>query len=397
MKNIIDNLDGLNGFRKVLLLYSGGVDSTYALLHCLKNNIEVVAFRGIDSLNQTPDRIKKFLAQQNVKLVEKDSSLELVESFISKGILTGGFYQNRFPISSSYTRPLIAKYATTIAIDENCECIIHTSNFHQNSAARFNNAVMHFAPNLPLAIPYINSTVTREEKLKTLFEAGYEIEGSIYSIDQNLWCRVIENGDLDDIKNPTKENHFLWTRYNANCNDERTLSLGFMNGLPVSINGVFFKLKDLISELNNIGKILQIGRFNGLEDTPLGLKNHEVREAPAAEIIHKAKSYLESAILTQTELRLKLSLDYRWTELVVNGNWYSLEKNSIDAAIKLLNQPLNGVVHLHLSNKNVFPAALETDKALDFFTLEDEINQSKSNFSYGEYYHLNSIHNKIRN
>lgn len=396
MKNIIDNLDDLKKFNKVLLLFSGGVDSTYALLYCIQHSINVIAFRGIDSVNQTPERIKFFLSKLGVKLVEVDYTNELLESFINTGILAGGYYQNRFPISSSYTRPLIAKLATQVALNEECECIIHTSNFHQNSAARFNNAVMFFSPEISVAIPYIKCSTTREEKLKAIIEAGYEMEGNIHSIDQNIWCRVIENGDLDCVKNPVQEKHFSWTSKPNIILEDSHISIGFKAGLPISINNEYLSKKEIIEKLNAVGSILQIGRFNGFEDTPLGPKNHEVREAPAAEIIYKAKSFLESAILTQDELKLKSNLDYRWAELVVNGNWYTLEKNSIDAALKILNEPLNGLVNIHLSNKSAFPESIDTPKALDFDSLEKEINDSKTGFSYAEYYHIKTIQNKIR-
>jgi argininosuccinate synthase len=396
MNKLIDNLDDLKKFNKVLLLYSGGVDSTYALLYCIKHNINVIAFRGVDSVNQTPDRIKLFLSKLGVKLVEADYTNELLESFINAGILAGGYYQNRFPISSSYTRPLIAKLATQVALNEECECIIHTSNFHQNSAARFNNAVMNYSTEIAIAIPYIKSTTTREEKLKAIEDAGFELEGSIYSIDQNIWCRVIENGELDCLKNPVQEKHFSWTIEQKIKQTDSHLAIGFKAGLPISINNELHTLKDIIKKLNATGSMFQIGRFNGLEDTPLGPKNHEVREAPAAEIIYKAKSFLESTLLTQDELKLKSNLDYRWAELVVNGNWYSLEKQSIDAAIKILNEPLNGIVNIHLSNKSAFPESINTPKALDFDSLDKEINDSKTGFSYAEYYHISTIQNKIR-
>ena len=396
MKNIIDNLEDLKKFKRVLLLYSGGVDSTYALLYCIQNDIEVIALRGVDITNLTPNRIKVFLSELGVKLIEVDYTNELVESFICSGILAGGYYQNRFPISSSYTRPLIAKYAAETAIKESCECIIHTSNFHQNSAARFNNAVMFHSPNVYIGIPYIKSSTTREEKLKEIEKAGYEIDGSIYSIDQNIWCRVIENGDLDCIRNPVKEKHFNWTVNSNNPVKNENISIGFDKGIPVSIDGKSYSTLDLISYLNEMGAKLQIGRFNGLEDTPLGPKNHELREAPAAEIIYKAKQYIETAILTQDELRLKSNLDYRWTELAVSGNWYSLEKNSVEAAIKVLNEPLNGIVNLELSNKSVFPIAVDAIDALDFDNLEGEIASSKVGFSYSEYYHIKNTHSKIR-
>ena len=255
---------------------------------------------------------------------------------------------------------------------------------------------MYFAPNISIAIPYIKSSVSREEKLRAIHDEGFEYEGSIYSIDENIWSRVIENGDLDDIRNPVKEDHFSWTKEKNQINEDISVSIGFKCGLPVTLYDQQFTLSELIHNLNVLGSRLQIGRFNGLEDTPLGPKNHEIREAPAAEIINKAKLYLETAILTQSELKLKSYLDYRWSELVVNGNWYSLEKNSVEAAISILNEPLNGSVQLELSKKSVFPSAVDAVNALDFNTLENEISRSKNGFSYSEYYHINSVHNKIR-
>ena len=197
MKGIIDNLEDLKHFKKPLVLYSGGLDSSYALLWAKRNGIEVLAYRGVVMEQNLPQRVLDFLNYVEIPLIEKNLVEELLTDFITKGILAGGYYQNRFPISSSYTRPLIAKYAAIAAKENGCDCIVHTTNFHQNSAARFNNAIMFHAPGIPIAIPYIKSVMTREEKLKDLTEAGYEIEGSIYSVDENIWCRVIENNDLD--------------------------------------------------------------------------------------------------------------------------------------------------------------------------------------------------------
>ncbi len=392
--SLIDNLHDMKQTNKSIVLYSGGLDSTYFLHWAVQNNLDVIALHiNLESSSPKSDIAKK--AQLlGVEYLYINAVDEFVDDFITQGIKVNCLYQNVFPICSSLSRPLMAKKAVDIARQYQADCIVHTSCYHQNSASRFNLSIRTLAPELNIGNPFLKENICRETKLRELKKLSLLDEKNIFSVDQNVWGRVIENGSLDNLQYFVPEEAFSWTNspYDSPQKNQ-TISLTFESGLPVAINGENKTLLQIIEELNFIGNLYGVGRFNGLEDIPLGqIKNHEVREAPGAKAILSSFQALATANLTQRELRVKTSLDYEWTELVVGGHWYSPLKKAIDEFIREICIYISGRVVLTYSPGNVFISAIDSPKSLDLHSLERQITENFSSFSYGDFFEISTSH-----
>jgi argininosuccinate synthase len=387
---IIDNLDQLKSLApKCVMLFSGGLDSSYFLLWATQNNIDVVPVYTHLGPGKCPT-IEDFpmVTELGRELIIDDMAERLATDFIAQGIRATTYYQELFPVCSTFSRPLIAKRAIEIAHEHGATCVVHSAGFHQNSGARFNNSVNYLDPSIMIGTPFLKSDLSREEKMEYLNQHGYKKKSQIYSIDENIWGRVIENGELDDFSYPVPEHVFGWTNHETIQTTPHDFTLTFEEGLPVAYNGERMNLVEMLAVLNAIGGKYNIGRYNNLEDTFLVLKNHEVREAPAAEILHLAKKTLEQSIFTKPEIQVKKYLDNQWIDLAVSGFWFSPLKLSIDEFMNSLCKNLNGDVYVRLYQGRPFISGVKSDRVLDFHGASETAKEQIHNISYKELFEV---------
>ncbi|EJR73571.1 argininosuccinate synthase domain-containing protein [Bacillus cereus] len=377
MGNIYGEWKDLTRFKRntATLLFSGGLDSLYTAYQLKMNDIETHAIL-IDVGQEIPKNLFNLSELLNIKLVIIDAKDELCEEYIKLGIMSNALYNNHFPISSSYTRPLFSKIVSEYAKKANSSLIVHNSTPYQNSAMRFNLSIMAKYPQANIFCPAIGEYVTREEK-KIIIEKElgiYVSEYSKYSVDENLWCRVIENDTLECTEIEIANDVFKWTS-NKNNMEDYYLELTFKNGLPYKINNQVLSLKEIINTLNSSLSGYGIGRYAGLEDSSFGVKNPEIREAPAAMLIHQSHLLLEEMILTDEELRVKSLLDREWTNLVVQGGWFSPLKSCMEESIKCFNKYINGQIKWKISENNIFCVAKDSKNSMSFSKFDNFINE----------------------
>lgn len=359
--------------RRCVLLFSGGLDSTYFLLWASENGIDVVPLCvRVDGSNLSPTyKWQSVVDALNVEVREADVTDRFAAEYVANAIRANALFQGVFPVSSSLSRPLMAAVAVDVAEEVGADCVVHTADVHQNSCARFNHSIRFLAPHLMIGNPFLEEHLNRAEKLHALTERfpGLNVSrDSIYSVDQNVWARVVENGELDCIAHPVPAHVFEWTTDPERApSDPLAIVLGFESGLPVHLAGTRLRLVDLLMTLNDVAGRYGVGRFNGVEGTRYGIKNHEVREAPAAAAVLSAHQQLEQLTLTERELRMKNAVDYEWTETVVLGGWYSNLRVALDAFEERISPPVTGDVQLLFRPGSVYvsgvssPASLATD------------------------------------
>lgn len=391
-KLLIDNLGDLRkSAKRCVLLYSGGIDSSYFLLWAKKNNFQVTALHVQLDPEAETGLIQIRAEALGADFVIVDGVVEFSEEYLSQAIYANAQYQQHFPICSALSRPLMSRIAVDLARQRGIECIVHTSTFVQNSCPRFNNSIRALDPGVRIANPFIKEPIQRQEKLSALQEAGVEIEASVYSIDENIWGRVIECGELDDPGYIVPEHVFKWSG-DATQDERRLLTLGFDKGLPVSIDGCQMSLLDIILALRGLGSSYRIGRYNGLEDTELGTKNHEVRESPAAALLFSAHMALERAILNRDELKVKAVLEAEWSDLLVRGAWYSSLREAISLFMARMNELVSGEVVLSLEKGSVMASAIRSETALHFWNAsKDGVAKLNEDFSYKEFFEIKSF------
>jgi argininosuccinate synthase len=393
-----DNLDDV--FRTIhrpLLLYSGGLDSKYFLLAARQRGVRAVALH-VHLGPGYPDPA----AAESAAALGADYRLigpleAFVERFIAPAIRANASYQGQFPVCSSLSRPLMAEEAVRFAAEHDLDGVIHSAGYLQNSASRFNNSIRTLAPQLRIGNPFLREPVTRSDKLSALSAAGVEHRSDLYSIDESLWGRVAENGVLDDPSNTVPEEVFCRTRNSIGA-PRRLLDVAmrFENGLPVAIDGQARPLAVIIAEMNRVAGEYGVGRFNGLEDTGFGVKNHEVRESPGAAVILQAHAAVECAVLTQRELTMKRSIDAEWTALVVQGHWHTPLRLSLEAFVAELSRQVHGEVVLRFSPGTAFVAAIRTPRSPHFWNARLLALTPFEDFSYREYFEIVSLAGHLR-
>lgn len=383
--------------RKMVLAYSGGLDGSYLLAWCQQHGIQVHAVNiglvpNLD-YSQAQARAEAFGAS----FVHIDALGRFCEQFVDRLIVHNGKYNGAFPISSSASRPLIAALVAEEAQRIGADYCAHTATHMQNSARRFERAFFAVAPEVNLCAPFLESHLSREDKAKYIAEQNrlspkdtISVDTSKYSVDENLWARVIENDSLENPENTLPlSGVFEWTC----CSSEapavaQRLIIGFEHGRPVQLNGQKVSIKELLIKLNAVGGQYGIGRSSGLEETALGVKNHEVREAPAAELLIQAHTALQNAILTDQELCAKQHWDQQWTQLVAAGHWFSDLAEALDRASSHLDELLNGEVTLKLTPGRADLDGLSAPVGLCYMGFEDDYLEMAStvNFSAKSYF-----------
>ncbi|WP_433654862.1 argininosuccinate synthase domain-containing protein [Nocardia sp. CA-128927] len=387
MPQIISSLDELEnaGLRHVLVMYSGGVDGSYLLQWFARRNIEVTALqvRIGDAYEVDSDVVKWRAAKFGVSTHSIDASHEFFTRYLPAAIHADAYYQGQFPVSSTLTRPLMAKVAVATARQLGCDAVAHTATYMQNSSLRLSASIAALDREMVIAAPFLGSDVPRDVKVASLHDAGITFETGIHSVDASPWARVIECGSLENPENILDETVFTWTRDIDDCPDGGIeLDLAFTGGQPTEMDGKPVALGDLVSTLNELGGQHGVGRFSGLEDTPFGVKNHEIREAPAAAVITAAHRALANAVYGMREHAIRTTLAQEWTNLVVHGGWYGHLAQSLSHCLAELDEPLTGVVRLRLRRGTVQVLRLQSQHGLYYSRFGENFHRWMRGYSY---------------
>lgn len=394
----VTTLDGLRESppHHLLLLYSGGVDGTF-LLHRLRElDIRVTALSvGIGSGER--ETAVESATRLGARAHHVDATAEFFAEFVPAAIHADAYYQGQFPVGSTLSRPLMARTAVRAARSLGCDAIAHSATYMQNSALRLTGSMAALAPDLDLVAPFLGSDVPRAEKLARLRDAGLEFPAGVHSVDVNPWARVIENDTLESPENTLAESVFTLTRDVADCPAEGTeLDLGFEAGLPVSVDGGRSGLGALVEHLNAVAGAHGVGRFSGLEDTPFGVKNHEVRESPAAAVITAAHRALANAVLGSREHDVRASLAVEWTTTVVHGGWFGHLAQSLAQCLAALDRVVSGTVRLRLCRGTVTVLRLASANGLYYARLGEEFHRWMGAYAYTPWLHLATLADRVR-
>jgi argininosuccinate synthase len=345
------DLDAMQGrVNHVLTLFSGGLDSSYVLKELAHRALRVTALSvdvGEGCQLQDLQEITGFFGAE-LKVVDAKEMFAL--EAVAPAICAQARYLGIYPVSSSLSRPILAKIAVKVARELGCDAIVHTANQSQNSLRRLNGAIGQLGFEGCYGTPYERSVLTRDEKIEALRLLGLtRFQARGISGDANLWCREFESGSLDNPEGFwVPPSLFEWTR-SRDCDiPNQELLIEFHQGYPVAVNGQKMELVPLIAHLNDVVGAFQIGRYSGLEHLAGGEKVLEVREAPAAAVLMDAYRQLETAVLGAELLREKVSLEQLWTREAVEGRWFGPLRLCADAFIRRASENVTGTVTYQL-------------------------------------------------
>ena len=322
--------------KKVVLAYSGGLDTSVAV-HWMREQwgVEVicVALNVGQSDMLEPDVLRaRAAAAGAIDCVIIDARDEMAEEFCNYAIWANAKYEGKYPLVSALSRPVIVRHLVAQARACGADAVAHGCTGKGNDQVRFEVGTHALAPDLEVLAPVRVWGMTREDSVEYAAQHGIPIAASktkIYSIDENLWGRAIECGDIEDPWAAPPEEPYTLTKVSATEAVELTIS--FEQGLPVAVDGQRLSLAALIAELNNRIGPTGFGRLDMVENRRVGIKSREVYECPGALAIINAHSDLEDLCLERDVHHEKARLETRWAELIYDGMWFSPLKEALDA------------------------------------------------------------------
>ena len=361
-------------YKKIVLAYSGGLD-TSIIIPWLKenyNNPEIIAVSGnVGQADELEGLEEKAIKTGASKLYVLDLTDTYVDDYIIPTMKAGAVYED-YLLGTSHARPCIAKGLVDIAIKENADAICHGCTGKGNDQVRFEIAIKHFAPEMPIIAPWREWDIkSREEEIE--YAEAHNIPLKInretnYSKDKNLWHLSHEGLDLEDTGNePTYEKKgFLEMGVSPiDAPDKPTyVTIDFEKGIPVALNDEKMSAKNIILKLNELGGKNGIGIIDIVENRLVGMKCRGVYETPGGTILYKAHEALESLCLDKDTMHEKQRLSITFAELVYNGKWFSPLREALSAFVDKTQETVTGKVKLKLYKGNIIKAGVWSDYSL---------------------------------
>jgi len=339
--------------KRVVLAYSGGLDTSVAVRWMIEEwNVEVVCVlvdvgQDVDSAESFDDIRARALAAGALECVVVDAHDEMASEFCANAIAANARYEGKYPLVSALSRPVIVRHLVDQARKFNAQAVAHGCTGKGNDQVRFEVGTHALAPDLEVLAPARNWGMTRADSVDYAMKWDIPIKATkdkIYSIDENLWGRAIECGAMEDPWTRPPEEPMTLTRVRSSEPVELTVS--FVAGVPVSIDGVAMPLAELIKNLNDRAGATGFGRIDMVENRRVGIKSREVYECPAALALIGAHADLEDLVLERDVHHEKARLEIRWAELVYDGMWFSPLKEALDAFIAETQRHVTGDVRL---------------------------------------------------
>ena len=363
---------------KVVLAYSGGLD-TSVILTWLKENYgcEVICYTAdVGQGEELSGLPAKAAATGASKIIIEDLQEIFAKEYLFPMLRSGAVYERKYLLGTSVARPLIAKRLVEIAQQEGAEAIAHGCTGKGNDQVRFELTAMALDPRLKVIAPWREWNLrSREDCIAYAQAHNIPISStlkSIYSRDRNLWHLSHEGGILEDPWNEPEEAMFqMSVAPEAAPDTPEELVLEFVEGYPVKLNGAALTPAGIVKALNEIGGKHGIGRVDMVENRLVGMKSHGVYETPGGTILLAAHRELESITLDRDTLHYKDVIAQRYAELVYNGQWFSMLRQSLDAFFDVTQQHVTGMVRIKLYKGNVIPVGRQSPYSLyreDFAT-----------------------------
>jgi argininosuccinate synthase len=387
--------------RTIALAYSGGLD-TSIIVPWLKERYGARVICIAADIGQGAElegvRAKAIASGADECHVE-DLRQEFVESFVWPTLRAGAIYGRKYLLGTSMGRPLIARRQVEIARQVGADALAHGCTGKGNDQVRFELTYAAFAPDLPVIAPWREWDIrSREDAIA--YAESHKIpvaatRDKIYSRDRNVWHISHEGGVLEQPGVAPPADLFMLTAAPEDAPDQpEEVTIGFVSGTPVSVNGVELDAVDLVVALNAIGGRHGVGRIDLVEDRLVGMKSRGVYETPGGTLLYSAHSELEQLVLDRRTLAAKDLIAPRYADLVYEGRWWTTEREAYDAFVNITQERVTGSVTLRLFKGSASVVARESEYALydeRFVTFgEDDVYQQSDAAGFIRLYGLSA-------
>lgn len=359
-------------YKKVVLAYSGGLD-TSVIIPWLKDNYgcEVIAVAGdVGQGKELSGLEERALKTGASKLYIEDLTKEFVDEYIIPTMQAGAVYEGKYLLGTSFARPIIAKRLVEIAKKEGADAIAHGCTGKGNDQVRFELAIKAFAPEMGIIAPWRTWELkSREDEIEYAEKHNIEIpltKETNYSKDKNLWHLSHEGLDLEDPKNEPDYDKILEMGVSPEkAPDKATyVTLTFVKGVPVALDGKELGSVELIKTLNKLGGENGIGIIDMVENRLVGMKSRGVYETPGGAILYHAHGMLEEICLDKETQHYKALVAQKFSEIVYNGQWYTPLREALSAFVESTQKTVTGDVKLKLYKGNIIGAGMTSPYSL---------------------------------
>jgi len=346
--------------KKVILAYSGGLDTSVAVKWLKEKGYNVVCYLGDVGQGQNFNVAKKrAMAAGASKVIVDNLKKEFVNNFIWPSLKANAVYESGYFLATALSRPIIAKGLVQRAHKEKAQYVAHGCTGKGNDQVRFEVTVGALDSKLKTIAPVREWDLpTRESEIRYAKMHSIPIDVTKkkpYSIDRNLWGISIESGKLEDPWYEPREDAYQMTKPISKSPSKACyIKIYFEKGIPKALNGKKMDGEKLIEKLNKIGGTYSVGRSDLIEDRLIGIKSREIYEAPAAKILTEAHKALEGLTLDRETLYFKEVVGLKYARLIYDGLWFSPLKEAIDHFINHTQKKVKGTVNVKLHKGNVF-------------------------------------------
>ncbi len=373
----------LNNIKKVVLAYSGGLD-TSIILKWLQNqyNCEVVTFTADLGQGEEIEPARKKAEMFGVKQIFiEDLREDFVKNYIFPMFRANTLYEGQYLLGTAIARPLIAKRQIEIAEETGADAVCHGATGKGNDQVRFELGYYSLNPSIKVIAPWRDWELTSRSKLIEFAEQNQipipkDKKGEApFSVDANLLHTSSEGKLIENPENEPPEYIFQRTlSIDDSNNTPTTVTIGFECGDPISIDGVKLSPAKLFEKLNELGKNNGIGRLDLIENRFVGMKSRGIYETPGGTILLKAHRAIEELTLDSGTMHLKDELMPKYATLIYNGLWFSPEREMLQKAIDESQKYVTGEITLKLYKGNILLSNRRSNHSLydtDLVSFED--------------------------
>lgn len=335
-----------------VLAYSGGLD-TSALIPYIKETYGydvIAALVDVGRNRNLPELKDRALKAGAVDAVIIDAKEEFVRDFVLPALMANALYEGKYPLVAALSRPLIAKRIVDLAHERGARVVAHGCTAKGNDQVRFDVSFRCLDPTLRILGPAREWGMNREQVLDYCAARGINVpltKKNPFSIDENLWGRTIECGELEDAWAPVPEAAFTETVNPMDAPDEpQEVVLSFEKGVPVAIDGTTYPLIELIDRMDKIGGAHGFGRVDMIENRLVGIKSREIYEVPGALALIMAHKDLEELVMTRDLLRYKADVDRQMADMTYDAQWFSPLADALRAFVLETQKWVTGDVRL---------------------------------------------------